>query len=118
MPHPHPTYYDQGAADLSTRVSLFTPLKIREITLRNRIAVSPMCQYSCDDGFATDWHLVHLGSRAVGGAGLVMAEATAVTARGRITPGDLGIYHDRHIETLARAAAFIKQHGAVPGIQI
>ena len=72
-------------------VNLFTPLKIRDITLRNRIAVSPMCQYSCDDGFATDWHLVHLGSRAVGGAGLVMAEATAVEARGRITPGDLGI---------------------------
>jgi 2,4-dienoyl-CoA reductase-like NADH-dependent reductase (Old Yellow Enzyme family) len=99
-------------------VNLFTPLKIRDITLRNRIAVSPMCQYSCDDGFATDWHLVHLGSRAVGGAGLVMAEATGVTARGRITPGDLGIYHDQHIEMLARIAAFIKQHGAVPGIQI
>jgi 2,4-dienoyl-CoA reductase-like NADH-dependent reductase (Old Yellow Enzyme family) len=99
-------------------VNLFTPLKIRDITLRNRIAVSPMCQYSCDDGFATDWHLVHLGSRAVGGAGLVMAEATAVTARGRITPGDLGIYKDQHMEPLARAAAFIKQHGAVPGIQI
>jgi len=99
-------------------VNLFTPLKIRDITLRNRIAVSPMCQYSCDDGFATDWHLVHLGSRAVGGAGLVMAEATAVTARGRITPGDLGIYHDRHIEPLTRIARFIREHGAVPGIQI
>src|ERR1019366_8625302 len=99
-------------------VNLFTPLKIRDITLRNRIAVSPMCQYSCDDGFATDWHLVHLGSRAVGGAGLVMAEATAVTPRGSITPGDLGIYYDQHIEMLSRIAAFIKQHGAVPGIQI
>ena len=99
-------------------MNLFTPLKIRDITLRNRIAVSPMCQYSCDDGFATDWHLVHLGSRAVGGAGLVMAEATGVTARGRITPGDLGIYHDQHIEMLARIAAFIKQHGAAPAIQI
>ena len=99
-------------------MSLFTPLSIRDITLRNRIAVSPMCQYSCDDGFATDWHLVHLGSRAVGGAGLVMAEATAVTAVGRITPGDLGIYHDEHIEMLSRIAAFIKGHGAVPGIQI
>ena len=99
-------------------VNLFTPLKIRDITLRNRIAVSPMCQYSCDDGFATDWHLVHLGSRAVGGAGLVMAEATGVTARGRITPGDLGIYHDQHIEMLSRIAAFIKRHGSVPGIQI
>ena len=99
-------------------VNLFTPLKIRNITLRNRIAVSPMCQYSCEDGFATDWHLVHLGSRAVGGAGLVMAEATGVTARGRITPGDLGIYHDQHIEMLSRIAAFLKQYGAVPGIQI
>jgi 2,4-dienoyl-CoA reductase-like NADH-dependent reductase (Old Yellow Enzyme family) len=99
-------------------VSLFTSLKIRDITLRNRIAVSPMCQYSCDDGFATDWHLVHLGSRAVGGAGLVMAEATAVTARGRITPGDLGIYHDQHVEMLSRIATFIKRHGARPGIQI
>jgi len=99
-------------------VSLFTPLKIREITLRNRIAVSPMCQYSCDDGFATDWHLIHLGSRAAGGAGLVMAEASAVEARGRITPGDLGIWKDSHIEPLARAAAFVKQQGAVPGIQL
>jgi 2,4-dienoyl-CoA reductase-like NADH-dependent reductase (Old Yellow Enzyme family) len=88
---------------LTTPLSLFTPLKIREITLRNRIAVSPMCQYSCDDGFATDWHLVHLGSRAVGGAGLVMAEASAVEAPGRITPGDLGIWKDPHIEPLARA---------------
>src|ERR1039458_7435772 len=104
--------------DILTFVNLFTPLKIRDITMRNRIAVSPMCQYSCDDGFATDWHLVHLGSRAVGGAGLVMAEATGVTARGRITPGDLGIYHDQHIKMLARIAAFIKQHGAVAGIQI
>jgi 2,4-dienoyl-CoA reductase-like NADH-dependent reductase (Old Yellow Enzyme family) len=99
-------------------VNLFTPLTIRDITLRNRIAVSPMCQYSCDDGFANDWHLVHLGSRAVGGAGLVMAEASAVEARGRITPGDLGIWKDPHIEPLARVAAFVKQRGAVPGIQI
>jgi 2,4-dienoyl-CoA reductase-like NADH-dependent reductase (Old Yellow Enzyme family) len=77
-----------------------------------------MCQYSCEDGFATDWHLVHLGSRAVGGAGLVMVEASAVEARGRITPGDLGIYKAQHIEFLARIAAFVKQMGAVPGIQI
>src|SRR5579859_7119600 len=97
---------------------LFAPLKIREVTFRNRIAVSPMCEYSSDDGFATDWHLVHLGSRAVGGAGLVIAEATAVEARGRITPGDLGIWKDEHIEILARIAAFVKQHGAVPAIQI
>jgi len=77
-----------------------------------------MCEYSSDDGFANDWHLVHLGSRAVGGAGLVVAEATAVEARGRITPGDLGIWKDAHIENLSRIAAFVKQHGAVPGIQI
>jgi 2,4-dienoyl-CoA reductase-like NADH-dependent reductase (Old Yellow Enzyme family) len=96
----------------------FAPLQIREINLRNRIAVSPMCQYSCIDGFATDWHLVHLGSRAVGGAALVFAEATAVTAQGRITPGDLGIWKDQHIPPLARIAAFVKQQGAVPGIQI
>lgn len=97
---------------------LFSPLTIREITFRNRIAVSPMCQYSSVDGFASDWHLVHLGSRAVGGAGLVMMEATAVEARGRITPGDHGIWQDGHIAMLTRIASFIKQHGAVPGIQI
>jgi len=99
-------------------VTLFTPLKIREITLRNRIAVSPMCEYSSDDGFANDWHFVHLGSRAVGGAGLVMVEATAVEARGRITPGDHGIWKDAHIEMLTRIAAFVKKQGAVAGIQI
>ncbi|HLK19654.1 MAG TPA: hypothetical protein VKT81_11885, partial [Bryobacteraceae bacterium] len=88
--------------------NLFTPLTIREITYRNRIAVSPMCQYSCVDGFATDWHLVHLGSRAVGGAGLVIMEATAVEARGRISPGDHGIYKDEHIPMLQRIAAFVK----------
>jgi 2,4-dienoyl-CoA reductase-like NADH-dependent reductase (Old Yellow Enzyme family) len=98
--------------------TLFAPLKIRDITFRNRIAVSPMCEYSCEDGFANDWHLVHLGSRAVGGAGLVITEATAVEARGRITPADLGIWKDEHIETLARIAGFVKQHGAVPGIQL
>jgi 2,4-dienoyl-CoA reductase-like NADH-dependent reductase (Old Yellow Enzyme family) len=97
---------------------LLAPLQIREIELRNRIAVSPMCQYSSDDGFASDWHLVHLGSRAVGGAGLVIAEATAVEARGRITPGDLGIWKDAHIEMLGRIARFIKAQGAVPGIQL
>src|SRR5438874_6322913 len=103
-------------ADTPAQVSsadLFTPLTIRGITLRNRIAVSPMCEYSSDDGFANDWHLVHLGSRAVGGAGLVMMEATAVEARGRITPGDHGIYKDAHIEMLTRIAAFLKKHGAV-----
>ncbi len=98
--------------------NLFSPLSIRSIGFRNRIVVSPMCQYSCEDGFATDWHLVHLGSRAVGGAALVMAEASAVEARGRISPADLGIWKDDHIENLSRIASFIKKQGAVPGIQI
>ena len=99
-------------------MSLFTPLTIREITFRNRIAVSPMCQYSSEDGFASDWHLVHLGSRAVGGAALVMTEAAAVEPRGRISPQDLGIWKDEHIEVLARIARFVREQGAVPGIQI
>ena len=97
---------------------LFSPLTIRSVTLRNRIAVSPMCEYSSVGGFASDWHLVHLGSRAVGGAGLVITEATAVEARGRISPGDLGIYRDEHIEMLARIASFIRAQGAVAGIQL
>jgi 2,4-dienoyl-CoA reductase-like NADH-dependent reductase (Old Yellow Enzyme family) len=97
---------------------LFTPIRFREVTLKNRIAVSPMCQYSAVDGFASDWHLVHLGSRAVGGAALVIVEATAVEARGRISPGDLGIWKDEHIENLARITRFIKEQGAVPGIQL
>jgi 2,4-dienoyl-CoA reductase-like NADH-dependent reductase (Old Yellow Enzyme family) len=99
-------------------MSLFTPLTIREITFRNRIIVSPMCQYSSEDGFANDWHLVHLGSRAVGGAGLVMTEAAAVEARGRISPQDLGIWKDEHIEFLARIAQFVRGQGAIAGIQI
>lgn len=97
---------------------LFTPLTIRGVTFRNRIAVSPMCQYSSDDGFANDWHLVHLGSRAAGGAGLVITEATAVEPRGRISPRDLGIWKDDQIANLSRIAAFVKQQGAVPGMQI
>jgi 2,4-dienoyl-CoA reductase-like NADH-dependent reductase (Old Yellow Enzyme family) len=97
---------------------LFSPLTIRGLTLRNRIAVSPMCQYSSDDGFASDWHLVHLGSRAIGGAGLVIAEATAVEDRGRISPGDLGIWKDQHIAPLARIAQFLREHGAAAGIQL
>ena len=97
---------------------LFDPLTIRAVTFRNRIGVSPMCQYSSVDGFASDWHLVHLGSRAVGGAALVVAEATAIEARGRISPADLGIWKDDHIEPLARIARFIEEHGAVAGIQI
>src|SRR3569833_2842022 len=100
------------------RMHLFSPLKIREVTLKNRIAVSPMCQYSCEDGFANDWHLVHLGSRAVGGAALVIVEATAVTADGRISPGDMGLWKDEQIEPLARIARFVKSQGAVAGIQL
>ncbi len=98
--------------------NLFTPLSIRGVTLRNRIAVSPMCEYSSVNGFANDWHLVHLGSRAVGGAGLVMTEATAVTADGRISPQDLGIYLDDHVPALSRITRFVAEHGAVPGIQL
>ncbi len=97
---------------------LLCPLTVRGITLRNRIVVSPMCQYSSEDGLADDWHLVHLGSRAVGGAGLVFTEATAVTADGRITPNDLGIWDDKHIEPLARIARFIHRMGSVAGIQL
>ena len=97
---------------------LFTPLKIRDVTFRNRIVVSPMCQYSSTDGFANDWHLVHLGTRAVGGAALVFTEAAAVTPEGRITPDDLGIWKDEHIDFLARIARFIEQQGAVAGMQL
>jgi 2,4-dienoyl-CoA reductase-like NADH-dependent reductase (Old Yellow Enzyme family) len=97
---------------------LFSPLTFRGLTLRNRITVSPMCQYSSTDGFATDWHLVHLGSRALGGAGLVFTEAAAVSAPGRISPNDLGIYDDRHVEPLARVVRFVKTHGAAAGIQL
>jgi 2,4-dienoyl-CoA reductase-like NADH-dependent reductase (Old Yellow Enzyme family) len=99
-------------------VDLLTPLTIRGVPFRNRIAVSPMCQYCAEEGFADDWHLVHLGSRAAGGAGLVMVEATAVTRDGRITPGDLGMWDDRHVEPLARIARFLERQGAVPGIQL
>ena len=98
--------------------SLFQPLTIRSINLKNRIAVSPMCQYSSVDGFANDWHLVHLGSRAVGGAGLVFTEATAVSAEGRITHHDLGIYKEEHLENLKRITAFIKKQNSVAGIQL
>ena len=96
---------------------LFDSYQLKDVTLRNRIGVSPMCQYSSENGMANDWHLVNLGSRAVGGAGLIIAEATAVEARGRITPGDAGIWAESHIEPLHRINSFIKQHGAVPGIQ-
>jgi 2,4-dienoyl-CoA reductase-like NADH-dependent reductase (Old Yellow Enzyme family) len=97
---------------------LFEPIQLREILLRNRIVVSPMCQYSSDDGFANDWHLVHLGSRAVGGAGLIIVEASSVSPEGRITPSDLGIWKDNHIPFLKRIAEFLQSQGAVPGIQL
>ena len=98
--------------------ALFDSLTIRGVTFRNRIAVSPMCEYSSRDGFANDWHLVHLGCRAVGGAGLVMTEAAAVEPRGRISPADLGLWKDEHLEMLARIAGFIREQGAVAGIQL
>ena len=98
--------------------NLFDPLTLRGVTLRNRITVSPMCQYSSTDGFATDWHLVHLGSRAVGGAALVMTEATAVLPEGRISPQDLGIWDDSHIEMLSRIVGFVHQQGALAAIQL
>lgn len=97
---------------------LFEPLTLQSVTLRNRIGVSPMCMYSSDDGVAHDWHLVHLGARAAGGAALVIAEATAVSPDGRITPGDAGIWAEKHVEPLARINRFVKAHGAVPGIQL
>ena len=97
---------------------LFEPLALRGVTLKNRIVVSPMCQYSAVDGFANDWHLVHLGSRAVGGAGLIIQEATAVSPEGRISPEDLGIWQDEHIPMLQRINAFIRAQGSVPGVQL
>ena len=97
---------------------LLSPLTIRGVTLRNRIVMSPMCQYSAVEGMASDWHLVHLGSRAVGGAALIIVEATAVTRDGRISPGDMGIWGDEHIEPLARIARFVHSQGAIAGIQL
>lgn len=99
---------------------LFSPVTIRGETMKNRLMVSPMCQYSAEgmDGLPTSWHMVHLGSRAIGGAGIVMFEATAVTPEGRITPKDLGIWTDEHIPAYAKIAAFIAEHGAVPAIQL
>jgi 2,4-dienoyl-CoA reductase-like NADH-dependent reductase (Old Yellow Enzyme family) len=97
---------------------LFTPLSLRETELPNRVMMSPMCQYSAPDGVATDWHLAHLGSRATGGAGVVMAEATAVAPEGRITPHDLGIWNDEQADALERVAAFVAEQGSVPAIQL
>src|SRR5689334_23361987 len=97
---------------------LFSPITLRELTIRNRIFVSPMCQYSSRQGIPSDWHLVHLGSRAVGGAGLVMVEASAVSPEGRISPDDSGIWNSEQAEAFTGIAAFIKGQGAVPGIQL
>jgi 2,4-dienoyl-CoA reductase-like NADH-dependent reductase (Old Yellow Enzyme family) len=97
---------------------LFSPFKLRELTFRNRIFVSPMCQYSSDDGLPNDWHLVHLGSRAVGGAAMVCVEATAVSAEGRISPADSGIWSDRHAGAFKPITKFIREQGSVPAIQL
>jgi len=97
---------------------VFSPFQLRSVTFANRIGVSPMCQYSCQDGFATDWHLVHLGSRAQGGAGLVVVEASAVVAEGRISEADMGIWKEEHIAPLARIAEFLHSQGARAGIQL
>jgi 2,4-dienoyl-CoA reductase-like NADH-dependent reductase (Old Yellow Enzyme family) len=97
---------------------LFSPLTIRNVTLKNRIVMSPMCQYSAADGFANDWHMVHYGTRATGGAGLIIQEATAVLPEGRISPGDLGIWSDEHVPSLKKIVDFIHKHGTVAGIQI
>lgn len=97
---------------------LFKPLKIKSIEFKNRLVISPMCEYSSEDGFATNWHLVHLGSRAVGGAGLIITEAAAVSPEGRITPDDLGIWKDEHITELKKIVGFIHDHGSVAGIQL
>jgi 2,4-dienoyl-CoA reductase-like NADH-dependent reductase (Old Yellow Enzyme family) len=97
---------------------LFTPLELRGVKVKNRVVVSPMCQYSAEDGHVTDWHLVHLGKLAQGGAGIVFVEATAVERRGRITHGDTGIWDDTHIQGLRRITSFVKSQGAVPAIQL
>jgi len=98
--------------------NLFSPLTIKNITLKNRIVMSPMCQYSARDGFTNDWHLVHLGSRAAGGTGLIIAEATAVSPEGRITPGDIGLWNDKQIEGLSRIVNFVHLQGSIAGIQL
>jgi 2,4-dienoyl-CoA reductase-like NADH-dependent reductase (Old Yellow Enzyme family) len=107
----------QRSSTLS-EAGLFSPLTLRSVTLRNRVGISPMCQYSSVDGFANDWHFLHLGSRAVGGAAIVITEANAVTADGRISPADLGIWSDGHVEGLARCVRLIRERGAVAGTQL
>lgn len=103
---------------MDSQAHLFSPLTLRGITLRNRIALAPMCQYSGEDGKAADWHLVHLGARALGGAGLLIAEATAVAPEGRITAHDLGLWSDHQIEPLAGTTRFIRENGSVAGVQL
>jgi len=100
------------------KTSLFTPLELRGVTLRNRIAMSPMCQYSSEDGYANEWHVAHHAARAVGGVGLLIAEATAVEPEGRITPNCLGIWKDEHVPALRQLTDFARKHGSVPGIQL
>jgi len=97
---------------------LFSPLTIKNFTLKNRIVMSPMCQYSAIDGFSNDWHMVHYGTRAAGGTGLIIVEASAVAPEGRITPADLGIWSDEHISGLSRIVRFIHLHDSVAGIQL
>ncbi len=117
-PIPHGNRADADHDREVPEVDLFSPLTIRGVRLPNRVVMSPMCQYFCKDGLADDWHLVHLGSRAVGGVGLVVVEATAVAAEGRITPGDMGIWGEQHVEPLARIARFVERMGKVPAIQL
>lgn len=117
------TVFHGGQADAThdrevPEIDLLSPLRIRGVTFRNRIAMSPMCQYSASEGMANDWHLVHLGSRAAGGVALVMVEATAVTKDGRISPGDMGLWSDDHAAPLKRIASFVQEQGAVPAIQL
>src|SRR5271157_3236491 len=113
-----PAYFVRAMNKSKSAPHLFQPLTVRSVTLRNRIGVSPMCQYSAQNGVANDWHYVHLVARAVGGAGLIIVEATAVAPEGRITPGCMGLWSEQHVEPLARIAKFLKAHGAVAGIQI
>ncbi len=98
--------------------SLFTPIRLRDMVIKNRIGMSPMCQYSAENGVASDWHFNHYGSRAVGGAGLIVVEATAVTPDGRISPGDLGLWHDSQMEPLSRIVRFNRQHGCATAVQL
>jgi len=118
-PFPRVRKKGDAGSPLQSRMSqLFSPLTLRELTFKNRVFVSPMCQYSSEDGMPTDWHLVHLGSRAVGGAALVIVEATAVSPEGRISPFDSGIWSPRHAQAFRRITKFMKEQGAVPGVQL